>query len=95
MRRNIKKLTATLLITTLALSSFVGCGKSKNTADNNDSSTVSTKDTPTEPATVTSEMSITTIDENGNEVVLTGTAVTDADGNVTLTAVDESGNTVE
>ena len=95
MRRNIKKLTATLLITTLALSSFVGCGKSKNTADNNDFSTVSTKEASTEPATVTSEMSITTIDEDGNEVVLTGTAVTDADGNVTLTAVDESGNTVE
>lgn len=95
MRRNIKKLTATLLITTLALSSFVGCGKSKNMADNNDSSTVSTKEAPTEPATVTSEMSITTIDEDGNEVVLTGIAVTDADGNVTLTATDESGNTVE
>ena len=95
MRRNIKKLTATLLITTLAISSFVGCGKSKNTADNNDSSTAITKEAPTEPATVTSEMSITTIDEDGNEVVLTGTAVTDADGNVTLTATDESGNTVE
>lgn len=95
MRRNIKKLAATLLITTLALSSFVGCGKSKNMADNNDSSTVSTKEAPTEPATVTSEMSITTIDEEGNEVVLTGIAVTDADGNVTLTATDESGNTVE
>lgn len=95
MRRNIKKLTATLLITTLALSSFVGCGKSKNTADNNDSSIAITKEAPTEPATVTSEMSITTIDEDGNEVVLTGTAVTDADGNVTLTATDESGNTVE
>lgn len=95
MRRNIKKLTATLLITTLALSSFIGCGKSKNTADNNDSSTAITKEAPTEPATVTSEMSITTIDEDGNEVVLTGTAVTDADGNVTLTATDESGNTVE
>lgn len=95
MRRNIKKLTATLLITTLALSSFIGCGKSKNTADNNDSSTAITKEAPTEPATVTSEMSITTIDEDGNEVVLTGTAITDADGNITLTATDESGNTVE
>lgn len=95
MRRNIKKLTATLLITTLAISSFVGCGKSKNTADNNDSSIATTKEAPTEPATVTSEMSITTIDEDGNEVVLTGTAITDADGNITLTATDESGNTVE
>lgn len=95
MRRNIKKLTATLLITTLAILSFVGCGKSKNTADNNDSSIATTKEASTEPATVTSEMSITTIDEDGNEVVLTGTAITDADGNITLTATDESGNTVE
>lgn len=72
MRRNIKKLTATLLITTLALSSFVGCGKSETTADNNnDSSTVTTKEVPKEPATVTSEMSITTVDEDGNEVTLT------------------------
>lgn len=72
MRRNIKKLTATLLITTLALSSFVGCGKSKNTADNNnDSSTVTTKEVPKETATMTSEMSITTVDEDGNEVTLT------------------------
>ena len=97
MRRNIKKLTATLLITTLALSSFTGCGKSKDTASNNNDSSAVTEQTTknSEPATNTSEMSVTTLDENGNEITLTGTAVTDADGNVTLTTTDENGNTVE
>lgn len=98
MKRN--NLIMAIAAISIASMSLTACTKANtdvnvNANETETASTTITKEAPTEPATVTSEMSITTIDEDGNEVVLTGTAITDADGNITLTATDESGNTVE